>query len=491
METKLLLLTLVVLATALPVAADTIYVDPNASGADDGTSWTDAFETLAQGASAATAGDVVRVMEGTYVIDDGGAVLTCDNGGDATSPIWYLGSTDADSPGTVTLDGTVNATTRVISVQAYCAFAHITCIGGTSYGVGTSAYDNVRFYDCIFRDSGGQGVYLDDSVLFRRCTFTGNGGSGADVDTYARFIGCLFYDNAGPELNVYNYWGCTDCVFYDDDGSSLIYSDSMNGWFTVNHCTFDGVDKTNGVTALDFSAITAATWNADLTNNVFTRLGLAIDYGVDLTAILDLCVYNGFYDNTTDVNNVTTGWDVVTDAITYADASDYTPALGSAALAAGLDASLVQSGASYLDLGGIQRVSGSGDANDALVAELAAAVQDVWESTTVAANVVTIEGADATNTLDALDLGGTYDDGAGLLKVVVYDVSTEAGLADLSQIGAKVVEDVDANSVQLAAIVADTGELQTNQDNWLTATGFSTPADIAAIEVGGGGWIEQ
>jgi len=35
-------------------------------------------------------------------------------------------------------------------------------------------------------------------------------------------------------------------------------------------------------------------------------------------------------------------------------------------------------------------------------------------------------------------------------------------------------QEMDSNSTQLAAIVADTNELQTNQGNWLTATGFFT-----------------
>jgi hypothetical protein len=34
--------------------------------------------------------------------------------------------------------------------------------------------------------------------------------------------------------------------------------------------------------------------------------------------------------------------------------------------------------------------------------------------------------------------------------------------------------EIDSNSTQLAAILADTDELQTNQGNWVTATGFST-----------------
>lgn len=36
--------------------------------------------------------------------------------------------------------------------------------------------------------------------------------------------------------------------------------------------------------------------------------------------------------------------------------------------------------------------------------------------------------------------------------------------------------EIDTNSTQLAAIVGDTNELQTNQGNWLTATGFATEA---------------
>lgn len=37
--------------------------------------------------------------------------------------------------------------------------------------------------------------------------------------------------------------------------------------------------------------------------------------------------------------------------------------------------------------------------------------------------------------------------------------------------------EIDANSTKLADIVADTNDLQTNQGNWLTATGFAQPGD--------------
>lgn len=44
--------------------------------------------------------------------------------------------------------------------------------------------------------------------------------------------------------------------------------------------------------------------------------------------------------------------------------------------------------------------------------------------------------------------------------------------------------EIDANSTQLAAIVADTNELQTNQGNWLTATVVDLNADQSAVTIG-------
>jgi hypothetical protein len=52
----------------------------------------------------------------------------------------------------------------------------------------------------------------------------------------------------------------------------------------------------------------------------------------------------------------------------------------------------------------------------------------------------------------------------------------DAGGAGTPPTVTEIRQEMDSNSTQLAAIVADTNELQTNQGNWLTATGFSTHA---------------
>jgi hypothetical protein len=52
--------------------------------------------------------------------------------------------------------------------------------------------------------------------------------------------------------------------------------------------------------------------------------------------------------------------------------------------------------------------------------------------------------------------------------------------------------EMDSNSTQLAAIVADTNELQTNQGDWATATGFSThDANDVLTALGNGSWATE
>lgn len=89
-------------------------------------------------------------------------------------------------------------------------------------------------------------------------------------------------------------------------------------------------------------------------------------------------------------------------------------------------------------------------------------------------------GTGDTDTLGALIIRGTH---ATMDNIeVVYQVVAAVTAANLTQVnGAAQTATLDTIKAETVLIVADTGELQTNQGNWLTATGFGTSAELAKV----------
>ncbi|UCG59011.1 MAG: hypothetical protein JSU70_05780, partial [Phycisphaerales bacterium] len=71
----LLTLSLVILASACGASGETIYVDDDSTGANDGTSWTDAYVHLQDALAHANSSEKpveIRVAQGIYTPDEGG-----------------------------------------------------------------------------------------------------------------------------------------------------------------------------------------------------------------------------------------------------------------------------------------------------------------------------------------------------------------------------------------------------------------------------------
>jgi hypothetical protein len=104
------------------------------------------------------------------------------------------------------------------------------------------------------------------------------------------------------------------------------------------------------------------------------------------------------------------------------------------------------------------------DANENQMAATAAVQSTVdtiegYVDTEIATIQTTVDGIDANGTLTLADTNELQTNQGNWLTATGF-----------------------ATTADIAAVLADTNELQTNQGNWLTATGFATTAEIAALQ---------
>ena len=286
-----LLIVLFVLATAAPTfAGRIIYVDADASGAYDGSSWTDAFEHLWYPLAGAQAGDEIRVAQGIYI----GVSFQLTNGVTIKGGYAGVGEPDPNArdveqfetilKGDPDIDDETNFAnysgtglhviigswtdwTAVLDgftitggyaegegggmynqggtpTLIYCKFIRnfATCCGGAIANNDTEIYPTLggpTLIHCTFIEnstnkSGGAIYNNEASPVLINCTFIGNSaklrGGGISGDSSPSLTNCKFIGNSaqGHEDD--------DGIWHDGHGGAIYHACCGN--LKLNKCTF-------------------------------------------------------------------------------------------------------------------------------------------------------------------------------------------------------------------------------------------------------------
>ncbi|NIU58614.1 MAG: hypothetical protein GWN67_20185 [Phycisphaerae bacterium] len=281
-----------------PAAGGIIYVNDDANGANDGTSWTDAYTDLQPALLTSSSGDQIWVAAGTYTPDPCGlaepreASFQMNNGvgiyggfaGDEDPNVFDLADRDFTSNETIlsgdigipdvntdncycviyNRQGTIldsNAVLDGFTITGSNADSGALVFGGGMLNEGASDYTcSPTVTNCIFRDNlsqygGGMVNSNYSSPTVTNCTFSGNistysyngGGMINADDSNATVTNCTFRDNlaviGGGMGNINCSPTVTNCTFHDNHASAGGgMSNRYNSSPTVTDCTFSGND---------------------------------------------------------------------------------------------------------------------------------------------------------------------------------------------------------------------------------------------------------
>lgn len=261
--TSLLLASGLLLASLPAASAAVIYVNHAATGANNGSSWTDAFLSLQSAIATSVSGDQIWVAQGTYVPSAPHFV------GGARSVTFYI-------PGkNVQLYGGFDGTETLLSQRDWVA--NPTVLSGEigAPGLADNAFHVLWLDNCdnsmrvdgftirdgnadlfFFPQEAGGGIFLDrftgsqTSPTIANCTFTGNhanrGGAifcfGFFGENNPQVTGCTF------DRNVANFGGAV--YNYSQGGSGDASPDFSDCTFSGNYAAANGgavANHSNGV----------------------------------------------------------------------------------------------------------------------------------------------------------------------------------------------------------------------------------------------------
>ena len=217
-----------------------IFVDANATGNNDGSSWTNACNNLKDALNAASSGDEILVAKGIYKPDQGKGITPGDRG--ATFQLSNGVTIKGGYPGSDELDANarnINDNKTILSGDLNGDDEpNFADNNDNSYNVVTGMGTNKTAVldGFIIRggnaNSNGGGIYnYRGSPTLINCTFTGNSANGNG--------GGMYNDQSNPTL--------VDCIFNGNtagDAGGGIYNSTSSPTFT--NCTFGENTALNG-----------------------------------------------------------------------------------------------------------------------------------------------------------------------------------------------------------------------------------------------------
>ena len=304
------------------VESDTIYVNQSATGANNGTSWSDAYLSLQSALNNTPANAQIWVAKGTYYPDNLG-----DRNISTVDPRTY----SFVIPDNVFLYGGFNGNERSLQERPSQDTTILSGDIGTSgdpadntYHVLTTGGNNT--IDGFVITSGnadaddpynmGAGIYnLKDSITVVNCVFTDNyaaqgaGMANSRVGAFTNHIeirNCTFAENRAENAAGIGNWDCPTqivrCLFVADsvtDMGGAIYNWGANSDADIIHCTFyanaAGDSTLGGAVHSRASGI-----YTNIINSIFWNNSSDVGYGSETHG----AVTNVYYSDIQQTNNI-------------------------------------------------------------------------------------------------------------------------------------------------------------------------------------------